>query len=334
MDLPPPQVIRAVVQRYARLLERYSGDIGDRPFVLPTGEYFPDRYKGDETSVEVLTTRMQSHAGMADIPITCRVVSPDGETQNLGNCSSGACSVPQTGSGLARLVDEGESWTLQIPAPELKHPVALTTNLARSLAFIFLVETQKDGETFEPPVEVTADFIAVALGFGALMLQGSYIYTKSCGGPQIARVTSMGVSELAIAVALFAELGGHKASGVAGALGITQREAFKEALRLVRGNKELLQRLSRDPSRVAREDLHLLSPNAVLSGVLRKFRRASERPSSPFDFDEELNLEDVESLLMEMPPSSRAGRKKSVALDPQKEEIKSLVADALSESRL
>lgn len=333
MDLPPPQVIRAVIQRYARLLERYSGDIGDRPLVLPTGEYFPDRYQGDEKSVEVLTARMQRHAGMADIPLVCRVVSPDAEAQKVSSCSSGGCGVPQTGTGLARLVDEGEFWTLQIPETELKHPVALTTNLARSLAFIFLVETQRDGETFEPPVEVTADFIAVALGFGALMLQGSYIYAKSCGGPQIARVTSVGISELAIAVALFAELGAHKTSGVAKTLGITQQEAFKEALRLVRGNKELVRRLSRDPSRVAREDLHLLSPNAMLSGVLRKFRRASDRPSFPSDLHD-MNLEDVEALLMEMPPSSRAGRTRSAAVDPQKEEIKSLVAEALTESRL
>src|SRR5690606_6277263 len=144
------------------------------------------------------------------------------------------------GSGIARLVDTGEGWVLQVPSPELRHPVALTTNLARSLSYIYLVETKRDGETIEPPVDVTADLAAVGLGFGALMLQGSYIYAKSCGGPQIASVTKISTIELAIATALFSELGGHNLKNALRLLEATQQAALSEAGRLIRANKKLL----------------------------------------------------------------------------------------------
>jgi hypothetical protein len=333
MESPPPQVTRAVIQRFARLLERYSADLGVRPLVLPNGEFFPDHFSGDEESVALLLSRLQEHAGLADIPIECRVIATGSTPPEVSSCSSGACGVPQTGNGMARLIDQGGSWILQVPAAELRHPVALTTNLSRSLSFIFLVETQREGETIEPPVDVTADFIAVGLGFGALMLQGSYIYAKSCGGPQIASVTKVGISELAIAVALFAEIGAHKLAPALKTLEITQREALRDAHRIVRGNRKLIDALSREPKRITGGDFSLSESRGLFSGVLSKFAKTRTRSkdlsaSLKADFD----LEDVESLLMEMPPSSRTGRAKSIPPDGKRDELRNLVADALSES--
>jgi len=143
MQLPPPQVIRAVVQRHARLRSRYATELGRRPLVVPNGKFFPDAFRGDAESAARLTMRMQEHAGLSDIPIRTALVAlgPDGEVTS--SCSSGACGLPQSaGFGVLRVVDEGDGWLLQIPEPELRHPVALTTNLARSLAFVFLVETK------------------------------------------------------------------------------------------------------------------------------------------------------------------------------------------------
>src|SRR5690606_31026214 len=130
-------------------------------------------------SVQKLVARMQEHAGMCDVPISVSVVTDGIESTASSNCSSGACAVPTvTGHGIQRLVDEGSSWRLQLLEAELKHPVVLSTNVARSLAYVFLMETQEDLEVIEPPVDITADMTAVALGLGALMLQGSYIYAK------------------------------------------------------------------------------------------------------------------------------------------------------------
>lgn len=330
MQLPPAQVTRAVIQRYARLVHRYRDEWGTRPFVLPTAEFFPDEFLGDAESVALLTARMQEHAGLADVPIECRVVVPTADVMTKTSCSTGGCAVPQSAAGAPRLVDVGDSWILQVPAGELRHPVALTTNLARSLAYIFLVETQREGELLEPPLDVTADLIAVALGFGTLMLQGSYIYAKSCGGPQIASVTKVGVSELALVVALFAELGGHKIAPALKELDLTQRTALEEAGRLFKANKRLVERMAKEPARVALESFELSEPGAFFGTVLRKLSRRPPALGMP-DIDPNMDLDEVESLLIDMPPASQAGRRAPVSR--ASEDLRQLVTDALTQSR-
>jgi len=336
MQLPPLQVTRAVIQRYARLMHRYGADLGERPLVVPNAKFFPDAFQGDELSVSLLVSRMQEHAGLHDIPVECRVVAPGSPQQQQSSCSSGACGVPMTsGGGLERLVDQGESWLLQVPESELKHSVALTTNLARSLAFIFLVETQKEGELLEPPVDITADLIAVALGFGPLMLQGSYIYAKSCGGPQIASVTKIPVAELSIAVGLFAALGDHKLGPALKELDVTQRAGLAESSRLMAANRDVVTAIKNSPDSMSRTEFPLNEGGSFITGLLSKFKK-KPRTDAPLDaLSAHMDLDDLESLLIDMPPSSRAGRTSQIpeAPDPEKDEIKNLVTDALKEVR-
>lgn len=332
MQLPPAQVTRAVIQRYARIVDRYRDELGTRPLVLPNAEFFPDEFHGDLDSVILLVGRMQEHAGLEDVPIQCRIVAPGDMPEQASSCSSGACSVPpSSGAGVPRLVDTGESWILQVPAPELRHSVALTTNLARSLAYVFLIETLREDEVLEPPLDVTADFVAVALGFGTLMLQGSYIYAKSCGGPQIASVTKVGVSELAIAVALFAEIGGHKANAAHRSLDVTQRAALEEATRLFKANKKLVDRIRKNPGHIAREFFELAEPGALLNTMIRRFRSKPPARDVP-GIDPNMDLDEVESLLIDMPPASQAGRNRTSS-SPKNDELKNLVAEALQQSR-
>ena len=348
MQLPPLQATRAVIQRYARLLHRYGEDLGTRPLVLPNGSFFPDAFLGDDKSVATLAARMQLHAGMADIPIQCRVVIPGSAEATPSSCGSGACGVPlSSASGIERLVDQGESWLIQVPAPELRHPVALTTNLARSLAFVFMVETQKEGERLEPPVDVSADLIAVALGFGPLMLQGSYIYAKSCGGPQIASVTKIGVSELAVAVALFAHLGGHKMGPVLKELEVTQRTLLADAHRLMTLNRALLSRIHVAPESIARTEFELEETGSFIRQLFTKFSKRPAGIDSLDGIDANMDLDEVEALLIDMPPSSRAGRtvplradalpSRSDAVRPQSsavpDDLKNMVEEALKEAR-
>lgn len=339
MELPPAQVTRAVVQRYARVLHRYRDDLGDRPLVLPTSTYFPDHFVGDAASVSNLVRRMQEHAAMVDIPLEPTVVVPGSAAPaDAGSCSTGSCGVPQAANtGLARLVDRGEEgWLLQVPEAELKHPIALTTNLARSLAYVFMVETQLEGERFDPPVDVTADVVAVALGFGPLMLQGSYIYAKSCGGPQVARVTKMSVVELAVAVAAFAAAGGHKLAPALKALDVTQRSALSEAKQLMRANDELVELLKTNPERAARGKFELEEPNGFLAGLFRR-KRKHEKTQALGGVDPNMEIDEVESLLIDMPPSSQAGRQSQpteTPADPEKQELRDLVGEALRQARV
>lgn len=337
MQLPPLQVTRAVVQRYCRLLHRYGDDLGFRPLVLPNAQFFPDAFLGDLDSVQTLVARMSAHAGLNDIPVTVELVGADGPQSNGSSCSSQNCGVPQTSAGMDRLVDLGESWLLRVSTAELRHPIALTTNVARSLAFVFMVETQREGELLEPPVDVTADLIAVALGFGPLMLQGSYIYAKSCGGPQIASVTKVSVSELAVVTSLFALLGDHPLTSALRELDITQRTLLSETHELLRANPALIARIRRTPREVSTFDFELSPARSFMSRLFLN-RPKKARAISGIRIDAitaDMDLDEVESLLIDMPPSSRAGRTLSpVRLDPKMDELKALVSESLNEVSL
>lgn len=331
MSLPHANVTRAVIQRYARLLTRYSKEIGERPLVLPNATYFPDIFNGDPASASRLCARMQTHAGMQDIPISVEVIE-SGASPSASSCSSGACGIPQSGGELPRLAETEQGYVVQIPAIELRHPVALTTNLARSLSYIFLVETQREGERLEPPVDVTADFLAVALGFGPLMLEGSYIYAKGCSGPQLASVTKVPLAELSVIVALFAHLGNQNVSAALRTLSLTQRSALEEANSLIAANPELLELLESDPETIARGRFELEESRGFLSGFFRKRRktRAKSKLVDASSLDPTLSLDELEAMMIAMPPSSRAGRSRPAPMD---DELAELVSESFGGAR-
>lgn len=328
MELPSGQVVRAVIQRYARLITRLEDELGDRPMVLPNGKFFPDRFVGDESSVQNFVARMQAHAGISDIPVQASVVSDGAPAASDGGCGSGTCAVPTVaGHGLQRLIDEGGTWRLQVLEAELRHPVVLSTNIARSLSYVFLVETQAEEEVIEPPVDITADMTAVALGFGALMLQGSYIYAKSCGGPSVARVTKMSCPELAIAFAAFIVRGNHSVRAALKELDATQQAVLSEAHLLFESNRHVITGLRNAPSRIAQGKFELTEAKPWLT---RMFSRKRELPEgSPLDaLNAGADIAELENMLTEMPPSSAARRPSRPPRAVPEDELKQLVADA------
>ena len=195
--------------------------------VLPTGAWFPDRFQGDQDSVERLLARMQMHAGMDDIPIVSELFRDDVDEQPQGGSCS-AC-VPKASGTTPGVRDEGSRWVIAVPAADLAHPVVLTAGLARSLGLVFLLETLPDGEQLEQPLDVTVELGAVALGFGALLLEAAYIYAKGCGGPKVARATALSCEELAVAFAGFISMRGERARTALKALSPTQADALRAA---------------------------------------------------------------------------------------------------------
>lgn len=323
MHLPPDSVIAAVVERYADLIAGRRSDIGTRPLVLPNGDFFPDRFDKDEPSVTRLVSRMQAHAGIADIPVTCRIVRVEGEPASSG-CSSGACATPQHPQGeVHRLIDDGERWTLQVLEAEVQAPVVLTTLAARALGHIFLAETARNPGDLRAPVEVTADLAAAALGFGPLLLEGAYIYSKSCGGPKVGCATHLSLAELSLATALFIEVGGHSARRALKELGVTQSETLSQALEWARSNETLVQRLRTEPARVAAGDFELRETRPWLLRVLGR-KSGGGRPRDDFSPEQLFALEPTPSVTT--PVTSRPKKPKSAA----DAELKALVDEVFS----
>jgi hypothetical protein len=350
MELPPSSVVRAVVQRYARLQIQLKEELGDRPLVLPDGEFFPDTFRPDHRSVKKLVLRMRRHAGMADIPVNPRLVDPERPPEPGGcGCSAAdqACnSTPAKAGGgdsctcaadsageFCRLVDEGDAWRLQIPEPEMLNPTVLTARVARDLGQVFLLETREEGQAVDQPLAVTAELTAVALGFGVLLLQGSYIYSNSCGGPRVGRVTTLGAGELAIATALFVHLGRHSPRRARDKLDTTQRALFSEATTWAKSNQSLLTRLQQAPEQLANGKFEITEAKPWLARLWGSRSAQKRERSAAEDLDllaDGADLAELESALESMPARKAPAKKKP---DPKHDELRALVEESLDQAR-
>jgi hypothetical protein len=319
-----------LVRRYAHLLQHFSPEIRQRPLVRQTSEFFPDPFTKDAPSVERLVRRLQGHAGLLDVPITVRLVSlelADSNTnaaQGCGTaCGTGSCAAPSpTEEGtFARLEETARGWILNVFDAELHHPVALTTQLSLALAEIFLQETSSAEAPVEAPRGASRDLTCVALGLGLLVLEGSYIYGKSCGGPSVTRLTELSVGELSIACSLFIALGRHSARQALGGLGTTQRALLGEANDWAASNAPLLAQLARDPGQLA-----MVAPQVreARSWLLRVFERPAPQASRSELEDDTL----LEQALRAAPARPAAPR----ARTREQEELAALVDEALRSS--
>jgi hypothetical protein len=289
-QLPPLDRRAELARRYAHLLQHFSSELGERPLVRQNGEFFPDRFDKDAPSVERLVRRLQLHAGLSDVPIQVRVltVDPEGSVQvSGGSCGSGACApscaAPSAANGgPSRLEETAQGWLLNVLEGELHHPVALTTQLSLALGDIFLAETASAQSPVEQPHAVSRDLACVALGLGLIVMEGSFIYGKSCGGPSVTRLTELSVGELAVACSLFIALGGHSVRRARADLGTTQHALLGEANEWAQSNTRLLASLIEDPGQVASRPPEVQEARSwllrVFDGQPKITRRSSAQP--------------------------------------------------------
>ena len=276
MDLPAETQLRWILKSVANLLELGAEPV--RGLILPTGEFFPDRFDGTPKSIAALMARIQDHAGLADLKIDLTLVTPEGETQKV-SCSSGACGAGgPIDTSLTRVSrrDDG-SYDLTISTGEAQSPVVLTTTMVRAIASMFMTEI----EAFEgvPPAErePLADLAAVLLGFGVLMANGSYIYMKSCGGVKVHSATTMPVDEITVALGIFCRLYDVPERTASKHLDVTPAEHFDEAYAWSSSNASIMKMLRKKPDAV-REGNYTLSPaRSWLARVLGVGAKKRER---------------------------------------------------------
>jgi hypothetical protein len=323
MEFPDAEVRRALVASYASVITTLELD-EPRPIVLPNGEFFPDLFVGDEASVQRLLDRLLEHAGLADMAVTVRFW---GEAEADASCGTGACgscgpsAVPEEPESVERLVDAGDSWQVNVLPGEASQPVALSSALCRAVALAVLREA--DAPPTHLQLDLAVDLTAVALGYGVLLLEGSHMYRKSCGGPAIGRSTALGPSELALVLALTAAVNEQPTRALNKYLSATQREAFAEAKVWVDSNSVVVQALSRDPERIARGEFELRESASWLGRVLKSKTRRAPSASSAETFEE------LEAAFESAAPVRALNAPR--VHDARFEEIKRLVDEALSE---
>jgi len=319
MELPNSEVRQGLVAAYAEAVTSLDLMSTERALVLPNGEFFPDVFTGDEASVQRMLDRLLEHAGLADMALVARFWG-----ESAGGCGTGACGScgptdPQPESEpVQRLVDAGEHWQVNVLPSEVSSPVALGSGLCQAVALAVLREADIPPRM---PLNLAVDVTAIALGYGVLLLEGSHIYRKSCGGPSIARTTALGPTEVALVLALSATVNEQGLSKVGKHLSATQQEAFGEAKAWVDSNLILIQSLRADPARVARGEFQLRETSSWLGRWLGgKLRRAPSAESAT-------TIEELEAALTAGKPQPRALK----ARDAKLEEARRLVDEALSE---
>jgi hypothetical protein len=343
MELPDIPSRAELVRRYARLLWHFGSEIGERPLVRQNGQFFPDVFEKDEPSVARLVRRLQSHAGLDDIPIQVRLSSlapaepTSGEEQgSCGSsaCGSGACAPAPDKANAARLEEHSDGWVLNVFDAELHHPVALTCTLARSLARLFLAETESPSAPVEAPFDVSIDLACVALGLGTLVLEGSYIYAKSCGGPSVTQLTRLSAGELAVACALFIARGRHSGRGALAELGTTQRALLAEANEWAASNPRIIAQLADDPGQLASVAPELSDTRPWLLRLFTRGRHDRARPAAEPSLERALSGELDDAELLELGRAARSqgrveGRASPTPDDARRDELRALVDEAL-----
>ncbi|HTQ02708.1 MAG TPA: hypothetical protein VMI54_02585 [Polyangiaceae bacterium] len=270
--------VRTLVERYAETVDALEIPAGEPLLVLPNAEFFPDEFTGDVSSVERLAARMQGYAGLERVTVEVavkgeRLLADD--ACGTGGCGSGACATPAVDFSEPRLRKSDHGWHVSVPASELANPIVLTARLATAFGAVALVERHPDGTALVRDA-AEAELAAVALGFGVLLLEASYIYQKGCGGAHVTNATELGCRELSLLFAFAAAREKHSLRAALGELGTTQRAFVKDAAALVAESPGVVKALRESPTRVASGDFKLRDGRSLFA---RLFSR-STRPQS------------------------------------------------------
>jgi hypothetical protein len=328
MELPSDTTIRWLVRRYAALLAREEDSNVKHPMVLPNGQFFPDAFDGDAGSVNLLFWRLQEHSGLTDVDVELRFVDDGGAAPAGGGCSGGSCGthagakVPPPVPPIARLPD---AYRVDVLISQARTPVALTAYLAIALARIHIEETGGLDEFPEEEWRSTCELCAISLGFGVLLANASYMFSKGCGGVNVDRGTSLLVTEVALGIALFVAQQESASSQFVASLETTQKSAWSEAKLWADSNQKLIRRLRRDPAEVAKDEmLDVAEAKPWLARVLG-IGGKKKRTLEVFDEDGFSQFE------AEM--KGRTGNKPERKKDPKIDELRALVDESLEEVR-
>ena len=267
MDLPAELQLRWLLRRTATLLELGAEPVNG--LILPTGEFFPDKFDGSPGGFASLMGRIQRHAGLGDLPVELMLITPEGDAQTV-SCASGACGgAGKIDTRLDRVIrrDDG-TYAVAIGVAEAKNPTVLTTTLVRAVATMFMIESGAYEGLIPTDREPATDLAAVLLGFGVIVANGSYIYMKGCSGVSVHSATRMPVDEVTVALALFCKL--HKIEGRTAAryLELTPREHLDEGLVWASSNSALVEMLREAPATIEADKYVIAPARSWLARVL------------------------------------------------------------------
>ncbi len=294
MTLPSEDVLRELVSRYAHVLAAHGEAFEGAELVTPTSAHFPDHFARDGKSLGRLLARVVSYTPLGeDVPLEIGLIEDESDD---GHCTSGCSKAGSRVDGVQRV---GAGYRVPLPMTETGNPVRLVCALARGVSAAVLVEA---GERIEgEDVGAWSEVFAVASGFGVVMLEGSYVYAKSCGGPSIHQGTAHSPSELAFLLALFCATTEAPTRDARRHLGATQSEAFDEACAFVRKNESLVAKLREAPELLEGGAFSFENKRGLLARLFASRDEAPKKPATARvrDADEERRIAEARALVEE-----------------------------------
>ena len=215
------------VERRMQWLTRRFGiqRMRDARVILPTDEFFPDRYDCDEPSARICLDRMCKYLGVDSATIVLEVRSDD--------------DMP----GAAGLYQMNERSKICIARSQLENPTRLLATLAHELSHELLL---KGGhitrETSDH--EQATDLLPVVLGAGIFLANATVVHASTSDGPvnyfSISKHGYLSSITLGYALALFAFVRGENSPRWANYLRTDARVTLKKGLSFLRATRDTI----------------------------------------------------------------------------------------------
>jgi hypothetical protein len=152
--------------------------VGRSALVLPTAQFFPDRYQADHASAECLFYRVRDLIGMSDW--NCRIEQRRSIDRELQADLSRSGVLGETST-------QGAAGTFSVPekevlitysAPLLNDPIGLVATFAHELCHYLLATVKEEPPATWKQLEPLTDLSAVLEGFGVFLCNSAFTFSQ------------------------------------------------------------------------------------------------------------------------------------------------------------
>ena len=145
--------------------------------VLPTPEFFPDTYRGEEEDVDKLVERVCSYMGVSVDGLSLEVVSD--EQRAIQDHLPSFESSHRGAAG--RYQEDGGRIKISLSADHLRDPMSLVAVIAHELGHVLLLGDRKIARDRKDH-EYLTDLLTVLLGLGIFTANSAFRFTQWSGG--------------------------------------------------------------------------------------------------------------------------------------------------------
>jgi hypothetical protein len=187
----------------AWLVKEFDIQLSQVTIVLPTQEFFPDTYRGEEEDVRKLLHRVCSYMKVSPDRLSLELLP--GEHHELRDHLPSFEASHKGAAG--QYHDDGDTSRISLSADHLRDPMSLVAVIAHELGHVLLLADKKIARDRKDH-EYLTDLLTVLLGLGIFTANSAFRFTQWTGGfKQGWRVQRLGyLTEpmFAYALALFA----------------------------------------------------------------------------------------------------------------------------------